>query len=412
MKILKNAILLTILLALFFSFGGLAQEEEKDTVTIGALLIMSGPLASFGETEYNAVTLAVDQMNAAGGVHGRKIVIDLVDSTTNPTNLRDATKKLVNVKNVPAMVGPNIRSDVVVSVTAPNHVVTISPTNTPEWVTRLEDDDYNFRTTVSDKVQGQVLGKLAWDRGFKTAASIYVNDPYGGPLSNIACDTFEELGGECLAQVAYNPGKASYKMELLMASRGNADVLIMPAYVEDGITIIREAIAGGYFDEFLFTDGMFAQKIADETGDVLNGMYGTSPGTSESPSYNQYHEDFLEKYGHAPRAGFSEQAYDAAVVIGLAMAAAEPEALKEDPGKAVRDNIRFVANPPGEKVTAGKEGMAKAMELLAAGENINYEGAAGSVDFDENGDVISGILIWKIEDGKIKTVRTEVPGQD
>ncbi|MBS3788474.1 ABC transporter substrate-binding protein [Candidatus Bipolaricaulota bacterium] len=411
MKNLKIGIVIFVLIAFLASFAAVAQEKQEK-LTLGALLIMSGPLASFGETEYNAVNLAKEHLNEAGGPQGKELVVDLVDSTTNPSNLRDATKKLVNVKKVPAIVGPNIRSDVVVSITAPNHVVTISPTNTPEWVTRLDDDDYNFRTTVSDKIQGQILGKLAWERGFKTASSIYVNDPYGGPLSNIACDTFEELGGECMAEVAYNPGKASYKMELLMASRGNPDVLIMPAYVEDGITIIREAIAGEYFDQFLFTDGMFAQKIADETGDVLNDMYGTSPGTSESPSYNLYHEAFRGKYGHEPKAGFSEQAYDAAIVIGLAMAASDPDAYEEDPGKAIRDNLRSVANPPGEKVTAGAESIKKALELIEAGEDINYEGAAGSVDFDENGDVISGILIWKIEDGKIKTVRTEIPERE
>ena len=409
MKQLKLALVLTISVAILFSFAGAAQEE---TITMGALLIMSGPLGSFGATEYNAIKLARDQLNEAGGPRGKKLEIELVDSTTNPTNLRDAAKKLVNVKKVPAIVGPNIRSDVAVSVTAPNHVVTISPTNTPEWVSRLDDDDYNFRTTVDDQKQGQVLGELAWDTGYKTASSIYVNDPYGGPLSNIACNKFEELGGECKAQVAYNPGKASYKMELLMASKGNPDVLILPAYVEDGITIIRQAVSGGYFDEFLFTDGMFAQKIADETGGILNGMYGTSPGTTKSESYRIYHDDFVEKYGHQPKAGFSEQAYDAAVVIGLAMHAASEEAYNEDPGKAIRDNLRKVANPPGEEIFAGQEGMNKALKLLDEGKEINYQGAAGAVDFDENGDVVSGILIWKIEDGKIKTVRTVVPEKE
>lgn len=409
MKKLKTILALTICVAILFSFAGIAQQEK---IKMGALLIMSGPLAIFGATEIKAIKLARDQLNAAGGPRGKELAIELVDSTTNPTNLRDATKKLVNVKKVPAIVGPNIRSDVAVSITAPNHVVGISPTNTPEWLSRLEDNDYHFRTTVDDQKQGQILGKLAWDRGYKTASVIYVNDPYGGPLSNIACNTFEELGGESKAQVAYNPGKASYKMELLMASKGNPEVLFLIGYVEDGITILRQAVSGGYFDEFLFTDGMCSQKIADEAPSIVEGMYGTSPGTTKSKSYYNYHEDFVEKYGHQPKAGFTEQAYDAAIVIGLAMDAASQEAYEEDPGQAIRDNLREVANPPGEKILAGQKGMNKALKLLDEGKQINYEGAAGSVDFDENGDVVSGIKIWKIEEGKLKMVRTEIPTKE
>lgn len=408
-EFLRKTGLATGTLAISSSLAGLPVFAQGETVKIGVLFIMSGPLAVFGESCLKAVQLAKTQLNEAGEPLGKRVELEIADSTTDPTTLRDATKKLVNVKQVPAMVGPMIRSDVAVPVTAPNHVVGISPTNTPEWVGRLDDNDYHYRTTVSDDIQGAVLGKLAWDQGYKSASSIYVNDPYGPPLSAIAMEKFEELGGNGMAQVAYNPGKPSYKMQLLMAARGNPDVLMLIGYVDDGITILREAISGGYFSEFLFTDGMKSQKIADATGEALEGMHGTSPGTTETPSHEIYHSAFETTYGAPPATGFTEQSYDAAVVIGLAIHSAGIDAFSEDPGKAVRDHLREVANPPGEEIYAGTDEFKKAFELLDAGKQINYEGAAGSIDFDEKGDVLSGILIWRIENGKLVTVRTELP---
>lgn len=385
---------------------------QTGSIEIGCLFPLTGPLGTWGKTFTKVSKLARDHLNAAGGPLGRKLTLKIVDSTTNPDKIRDAAKKLVNVNNVPAIVGPNVRSDVVVPITKPNQVVGITPTNTPEWVSRLDDNDYHYRTTVSDLIQGTVLGELAYDQGYRSVASIYVNDPYGGPLSSIAHERFEELGGEGLSQVAYNPGKASYDMELLSASRGDPDALMLIGYVEDGITIIRESVSKGYFNEFLFPDGMKSEKIVDATGDVLEGMYGTSPGSTETPSYDQYITAFQDAYGHMPESGFSPQCYDAAILIGLAIHASGASDFDKYRGKAIRDNLRKVANPPGEKIFATVEDYRKAFRLLDQGKAINYEGASGSVDFDEQGDVYSGILIWKVENGKIKNVRTAYPEKE
>ena len=81
----------------------------------------------------------------------------------------------------------------------------------------------------------------------------------------------------------------------------------------------------------------------------------------------------------------------------------------EAEGTALRDAIREVANPPGERVGPGAEGLGRALELLRDGIDINYEGAAGPHDFDQFGDVITSIEVWTIQDGKIKTVRYETP---
>jgi len=386
--------------------GAAAQEE----VTIGGLLPLSGDLAVYGQTVQKGVRLAVKQLNEAGGPLGMQLEVVFRDSQTDPTALRDSAEKLVNVDKVPAIVGPMIRSDVATPVTAPNHVVIISPSNTPTWVTTLEDDDYTFRTTASDGIQGAVLGQMAWEVGYKTAAILYINDPYGGGLAENTKEAFETVGGEVLGMAAYDPGSVAYKMQLAELAKGEPDVLILIGYPESGIVIIRQALSDGLFDQFLFPDGMQSEQIIEDVGgNYLEGMYGTGPGAADNQSYKNYLAAYEAEYGEKPATAYTENAYDGTVVIALAMQAAGLEAFNADPGKAIRDNLRKVANPPGEKITASVEDFRKAMKLLSEGRDIDYEGAAGAIDFDQYGDTVTPILIWKIENGTIVPVQSVVP---
>lgn len=383
--------------------------EVVDEITIGALLPMSGDLAVYGQNVQKGINLAVKQINEAGGPLGKKLNVVFRDCQTDPTALRDSAEKLVNVDKVPAIVGPMIRTDVATPVAAPNHVVLISPSNTPTWVTTLDDDDYTFRTTASDAIQGKVLGQLAWECGYKTAAILYINDPYGGGLAESTTEWFENSGGKVLGVAAYDPGEVAYRMQLNELAKGDPDVLILIGYPESGIVILREALSAGLFDQFLFPDGMQSEQIIEDVGgDFLEGMYGTGPGAADTKSYENYLKAYEEEYGEKPATAYTENAYDGVVAIALAIEAAGEEAMQADPGMAIRDNLRVVCNPPGEEITASVDGFKQAFDLLRKGEVINYEGAAGSIDFDEFGDTVTPILIWKIENGEIVPVRSVV----
>jgi len=389
--------------------AGGGKEKFKGEITIGGLLPLSGDLAVYGQTVQKGITLAVEQLNEAGGPLGMQLKVVFRDTQTDPTALRDSAEKLVNVDKVPAIVGPMIRSDVATPVAAPNHVVLISPSNTPTWVTTLDDDDYTFRTTASDAIQGKVLGKLAWDRGYRTAAVLYINDPYGGGLAESTKEWFEKSGGKVLGMAAYDPASVAYKMQLKELAKGNPDVLVLIGYPESGIVIIRQALSDGLFDQFLFPDGMQSEQIIDSIGgDYLEGMYGTGPGAADTQSYKNYLAAYEKRFGEKPATAYTENAYDGVVIIALAIQAAGMDAFKADPGKAVRDNLRKVSNPPGEKVTASVEGFRKAFRLIGEGKDIDYEGAAGSIDFDKFGDTVTPILIWKIENNTIVPVESVI----
>ncbi len=397
-------IVFVLMAALVIPSAGVQAADDK--VKIGSLMAMSGALASYGPPINRGVLLAAKHLNEAGGIMGKKIKIITRDTKTDPTSGVDAAKKLVSVDGVPAFVGAlssGVSMPVAESVSVPNEVVQISPSSTSPQLTQLNDDDYVFRTVPSDALQGVIIGQLAKDLNYEDLSIIYVNNDYGKGLADATASWFEERGGKVLAQVPYQKGKASYRGELAEATKKDPEVLVLIGYPENGANIIRQSISGGYINEFIFPDGMKAPELVENVGaKFLNGTYGTVPGSKDIPSAETFKETYTEEYGSTPPKPFMTNAYDATAVIGLAMVKAG-----DTSSKAIRDNLRFVANPPGEKVYAGAEGFQKAFELLQEGKDINYQGAAGSVDFNKEGDVVSPINVWKIEDGEIVTDHTE-----
>ncbi len=403
-KLFGEVFIFVLLLALLVPATGVRAADDK--IKIGSLMSMSGALASYGPPINNGVLLAAKQINEAGGVLGKEVKIITRDSKTDPTSGVDAAKKLVDVDGVNAFVGAlssGVTLPVAESVSIPKEVVQVSPASTTPQMTDLEDDDYIFRTVPSDALQGVIIGQLALDLGYETFSIIYVNNDYGKGLADAAGNWFEEKGGEVLKKVPYEKGKASYRGELEEATAPNPEVLVLIGYPENGANILRQAISGGYIDEFIFPDGMQAPEIIDNVGaQYLNGTYGTAPGSKGTPSANTFKETYTEEYGSTPPKPFMTNAYDAAAVISLAMQKAG-----STDSEAIKNNLRNVANPPGEKVYSGPEGFEKAFQLLENGKEINYEGAGGSVNFNADGDVVSPIQVWKIEDGEIVIERVE-----
>ena len=399
---MKRGFILVLLFVLFIAFTAYAQE-----VKVGTLLSHTGPLKEFGPNLKNGCELAAKQMAAAGF----KIKLIHEDSETSAIPAINAAKKLVEVDKVIAIVGAlasGVTIPVAESVTIPKGVIQISPASTSPLITVLPADkgkDFLFRTCPSDALQGVVAGKLAASL-YKTASILYVNNPYGQGLAEQFKRSFEKRGGKVLAMVPHDEKAAeSYTAELKKALAGKPDVLCAFSYPEHAKVYLKEAIEFFKFRSFLFCDGTKSFDIVKAVGaENVEGQMGTAPGAAKGASYDIFVADYKEEYGVLPPLPFITNAYDATAVIGLAAYAAKVKGLPIT-SKNVRDQLRFVANPPGEVIKPGE--FKKAFELLKEGKDINYEGAAGSVDFDENGDVITPIEIWKYKKGNIVTVRLE-----
>jgi len=389
---------------------GLAiTATAAETIKIGALMSLTGALGPYGPSIVNGAQMAVDQINAAGGVLGKQLELVIRDTATSPDVGRDAASKLVELDRVPAIVGA-LSSGVTLaasSVTIPAEVVLISPASTAPSIPALDDNDYVFRTVVSDEVQGVVLGRLAMLLNYKKVSITYVNNDYGKGLADTFKNTFEALGGQVLAMVAYEENKPSYRGEVDNLMAGDPEAIVMVSYPVDGNKQIVEAIEAGYQGDFLMTDGMKGEGVAPgpacasaEAPGPIEGSYGTVAAAGFKA--DQFEADF-DAGGYGPSTiPYHDKAYDAVMLIALAMIRAG-----EATGPAIRDNLRAVANSPGEEVFYGEWG--KAVSLLNQGKEINYQGAAGLVDFKDTGDVSGAILIWKIEGCQVVSVM-EAPG--
>ena len=374
------------------------MEPAGEPIRIGTLIDVTGDLAAFGPPIVLATDLAALLINEAGGIDGRPIEMVHRDSGTSPQIATDAASALVNVDGVEAIVGSlssGVTLAVAESVTIPNGAVIVSPASTSPAITNLDDNDTVFRTTVSDALQGVIAAQLANQLGYENVATLYINNAYGEGLSNVFQENFESQGGTVSAAVPIEGGQASYASELRQASQGGAEVLMALSYPETAGVYLREAVEGQYFDDFMFVDGTKNQEMFDNLGaDSFEGNYGTAPGAPGTPTQETFKDLYSSKLDGDPSSLFVSEAFDAAVILALAIA----EAGSED-GDDIKAAMRDVANAPGEKVGPGD--LAKALQLINEGKDIDYVGAAGDQDFDENGDVQNTIEVWKIDGGQV-----------
>lgn len=379
----------------------------KDKIKIGALIPMTGDLQAYGESCLTGIKLAVEQINEDGGVLGGELVIKIGDTQTKPQAGIDAAQKLASIENVFGIVGAlssGVTIPVAQSVTSGMGVPLVSPASTSPVITGLADKDFLFRSVPSDAFQGVALAQVVSGAGYENIAALYVNNDYGEGLAESFKKAFEKQGGMVSNSLAYEPGNASYRGELAKAASGDAEALLLIGYPENGITILRQALEEGYFREFVYTDGLKAPEIIEALGaEYLNGSFGTAPqAMKDTDSAKLYDTAYKKRFGQAPPKPFIDTSYDAVFVLALAA-----EKAGSDNGKAVRDNLRAVANPPGEIILPGQ--WAKAKQLIADGKEIQYVGASGSIDFDEAGDVSGTFAHWKIENGEIVTVKVFEP---
>lgn len=379
-----------------------------DTINLGALMALTGALGPYGPPIANGAQLAVDQINAAGGVLGRSLELIIADTATSPDVGRAAASRLIEINGVSAIVGA-LSSGVTLaasSVTIPAEIPLISPASTAPSIPALNDNDFVFRTVVSDEVQGVVMGQFAFDQGYRRAAVIYVNNDYGKGLADKFEESFEADGGRVVASIPYEENKASYRGEVDAILSANPDLFVLVSYPVDGNKQIVEAAEAGYEGAFVFSDGMKGEGVAPGPGCAsaeepgpIEGAYGTVAAAGFRTE--AFDADYNAAFGPSS-VPYNYQAYDAVVLLALAIVRAG-----DTSGPAIRDNLRAVSSDPGEEVFYGD--WDKAVALLQAGQEINYQGVSGTVDFKETGDVFGGILIWKIEGCQVVPVK-EVAG--
>ena len=224
-------------------------QAADDEVKIGLLFDVTGPVANFVPPMLDAAKLAVDQVNAQGGIlGGKKLVTVVADTQGSPQVAVDAANKLVNAEQVATVVGPLLSGTTLASaqsVIIPAGVVQISPTATTPALSSLKDNDWVFRVVPSDAYQGPVLAKMLMDKGITSVALTYANDDYAVGIAETFRAAYKKLGGTITADIQHEEKKSSYRTELAQLAKGKPQALVLIAFAgASGVTIVKEALEG------------------------------------------------------------------------------------------------------------------------------------------------------------------------
>ncbi len=386
------------------------NQQQPLNYSIGLSLCLTGSLSNYGQHFQEVAEMLQEQINEQGGfADGGKLVYVLRDDGTNPTQANQINTDLVNNAKVAAIMG-HCSSGATIpgsSVTVPAKVVLVSPSATSPRVTELRDDDYVFRTAPSDALQGVLLAKLAYDKGYRKISIIARNDAYGGGLATEMKNAFERAGGQVAKVALYEESATDYTAQITEASQDKPDAISIIAFQEVQ-ALLTQMVKAGVTNFDLFADGTKDQTNFDALAKVivpelLKDKTGSAPASAQtdgSARFEKMYKEYRTKKKQTEEQIFvyTGNTYDAIFLLALAMQKAALDK-KKISGELIRENLRAVANPPGETIGVGE--WKKAVELLKQGKDINYEGASGAVDFDKNGDILSPARVWFLVDGKI-----------
>ena len=360
-----------------------APEAKGDGVLrIGSLLPQTGDLAFLGPPEFAGVDLAIQDINAAGGVLGKDVEEFDADSGDGTPDIAGAeVDKLFN-NNVDAIIGAaasGVSVSVIDKITG-SGVVHFSPANTAAGFDTYDDNGLYFRTAPSDRLQGQVLANLAVEDGFSNVAIMARQDFYGEGLAEQVQATLEEKGATVSEFVLYAADAQNYTAEVNKVAASKPDAIVLVAFDETK-KIVPQLIAKGVGPQdvqLYFVDGNTADYSAEKFD--LTGVKGTIPVPAEVDE--TFNDRLLEVDPKLKDFSYSAQSYDAAVIIALAA-----EAAGDDDGTAVGAEIINVTKE-GTKCSSFEE----CKGLLADGEDIDYEGVSGPTDMNDTGSPATGTI--------------------
>ena len=338
---MKSRTLIAVLLVMVLLSSLLAacKPAEPQTIKIGNLVALTGPSATWGQSENNALMLAVDKINAAGGIDGKKVEIISYDSRADKLEAVNVVKRMVEQDKVVAIIGPG-QSGVANAVREVNNsakVPLIATTATNPTVTVTDDGSvvpYTFRVCFIDPFQGTVAGQFAFkDLGAKTAATLYdVGDEYSQYLSKYFVEAFEKSGGKIVANEAFRSGELDFRAQLGKIKEGNPDVIFIPTMQKEAALAAKQARDLGITAALIGGDGWGSPDIFELSGGAVEGGYFVNLAAMEDPLIQDFLKEYRAKYNADPVLPNPLMSYDAMLWLADAIKRAgttEGEALRD-----------------------------------------------------------------------------------
>jgi branched-chain amino acid transport system substrate-binding protein len=344
---------------------------------IGTLLPQTGSLAFLGPPEFAGVDLAAKEINGAGGVLGKDIVVSDTDSGDTTTDIATQSANKLLTEKADVIIGAassSVSLSVIDKITGAG-VVQISPANTSDAFTTYSDHGLYFRTAPPDTLQGRVLGDLVLQDGSENVAMLVLQDSYGTGLAKNAKAAIESGGGKVVAQVTYDPKAADFSAEISKVKAASPQAIVLIGFDETKkiVTKLIEAKLTANKYKWYFVDGNLSNYGTEFPNGAFNGSKGTQPGAKVNDEFKQKLlgvDPKLKDFNYAP------ESYDATVLAALAA-----EAAKSDSPAEIAKKLPDVSKG-GEKCTTFKA----CKDLLASGKDIDYDGVSGPIEFNDAGD--------------------------
>jgi branched-chain amino acid transport system substrate-binding protein len=355
------------------------RKQNEGVIKIGALLPLTGDAAIYGQNAKQGIDLAIEEINARGGVLGRKITSVYEDSQGEPATGLAGFRKLISVDRVPVAIG-GITSSVVLAV-APvansKHVVVLSPAATSPEISKA--GDFIFRNWPSDAYEGQFMARhVRQDLGISRVCVLVVNNDYGKGLREVFAKEFESLGGVIAASEIFNQNDTDFRTQISKIKTAGADGLYMVAYPDEFLLILRQVKEQGLQTKLLATCAFQDPQILAKSGGTADGVifpYPVAPDAND-PIVSSFGQDFEKKYGKKPGI-VCDTGFDAVMMIVAAI-----QAEREASGSAIQ------------------RGLSKLRD---------FHGASGMMSFDRNGDVEKPMELKIVKDGQF--IRFAVKGE-
>jgi len=382
--------------------------EAKFDLKIGDIIPLTGDLADFGPPGRKAADLAVDQIKKGikdAGVD-QTVSIQHENSQTDPQASVSAARKLVD-GGAACITGEWASADsipVAKSVTIREKVLQISPASTSDEITGLDDNGLVNRTAPPDRFQGPaVANAIEKDLGGASGKTVNIgarNDAYGTGLAGTFEKAWKAKGGKIGQKVIYDPKQPSYNSEAQKIASGNPDRFVIIDFPETYNKVGPALVRTGKWDpkKTWGTDGLGSSSLPETAGkEATEGFRGTAPGAPEkNPEPAKAFDRLYTKAPGPERQTFDSQQFDAVILCYLAAVAAG-----EADGQKMADEVRDVSAPPGKQYSW--EQLPAAIKALQNGDDIDYLGASGGIDMNDDGDATSGVYdTYRYKNGKIE----------
>lgn len=350
-----------------------AQTNE---IKIGGNVEMTGGVANYGNQALSGMKLAFKQVNASGGVLGKKINLILADNKSEPAEAANATTKLITQDKVSLVMGPIVSSNVLatVKIAEDNKVVVMTPTGTNEKITvdNGKVHPFAFRACFIDPFQGRVMANYATKSLKVKTAVIYIDSSsdYSKGVAAAFEETFVKNGGKIVGKEAFLQKDQDFKATLTKIKAMNADIVFIPAYYEEVGKIVKQARELGIKQPLLGTDGWDNPKVVEIAGAAaLNNTFFSNHYSSQDsdPNVKKFIDAYKAEYKEEP-SSMAALGYDAAMIVV--------------------DAIKRANTTDATKVK-------EAME-----QTKNLQVSTGIVTMDSNHNPIKSAVVIEMKDGK------------